>query len=122
MESPKRILIADDNQDAADTLAILLTFLGYDTRTAYDGRQATEVAKDFDPDLVILDINMPVMDGYSAAKVLRHQRGERIILVALTAITSGEAKERAKEAGFDIQLAKPLGGGELEALLERVLS
>jgi DNA-binding response OmpR family regulator len=121
VSASKRILIADDNRDAADSLALLLDFLGYDTRVAYDGQQATEVAKEFDPSLVILDINMPVMDGYSAAKVLRHERGERVILVALTAVTSREAQQRALEAGFDVHLAKPLGGSELEALLRRVL-
>jgi CheY-like chemotaxis protein len=119
----QRILVVDDNRDAADTLAMLLEFLHYDVRTAYDGRQAVAVASDFQPHLVILDINMPVMDGYEAAKVLR-RRGEeqgRMVLIALTAVATPEARDKAMEAGFDIHLRKPVDGSELTGLLERVL-
>jgi CheY-like chemotaxis protein len=117
----KRILIADDNRDAADTLAVLLDFLGYETRTAYNGQDAVTVAQEFKPCLVILDINMPLMDGYEAAKTLRKTEGNRVILIALTAISNREAKARAADAGFDIHLTKPVGGDELEGLLQQVL-
>ena len=119
----QRILVVDDNRDAADTLAMLLEFLHYDVRTAYDGRQAVSLAGEFQPHLVILDINMPLMDGYEAAKVLRG-RGDaqhRMVLIALTAVATPEAREKALQAGFDIHLRKPVDGSELTGLLERVL-
>jgi CheY-like chemotaxis protein len=119
---PQRILVVDDNRDAADTLAMLLQFLDYDVRTAYDGQQAVEVAEQFQPHLVILDIHMPVMNGYEAARHLRGRSGsQRTVLVALTAVATPEAQSKAMQAGFDIHLAKPVDGGELATLLERVL-
>jgi len=118
----QRILVVDDNRDAADTLAMLLEFLHYEVRTAYDGQQAVAVAADFHPHLVILDINMPVMDGYEAAKTLRSGPDrERMVLIALTAVATPEARDKAMEAGFDIHLRKPVDGSELTGLLERVL-
>ena len=121
-EHPQRILVVDDNHDAADTLAMLLEFLDYQVRAAYNGQQAVDVAAEFKPHLVILDINMPVMDGYEAARRLRGRTGsERTVLVALTAVTSAEAQRKAKQAGFDIHLSKPVDGGELADLLHRVL-
>jgi CheY-like chemotaxis protein len=121
-ERSQRILVVDDNHDAADTLAMLLEFLHYEVRTAYDGRQAVDVAAEFKPDLVILDINMPVMDGYEAARILRgNTNTSRVVLVALTAVTGKEAQNRAREAGFDVHVAKPVDGGELAGLLKRVL-
>jgi CheY-like chemotaxis protein len=118
----QRILVVDDNRDAADTLAMLLEFLNYDVRTAYDGQQAVTVAAEFQPQLVILDINMPVMDGYEAAKVLRGRtEQDRMVLIALTAVATPEARDKAMEAGFDIHLRKPVDGSELTGLLERVL-
>jgi len=121
-DPPQRILVVDDNHDAADTLAMLLQFLDYDVRTAYNGQQALDMAGEFRPDLVILDIHMPVMDGYEAAKQLRGRDGvHRTVLVALTAVATPEAEDKAKQAGFDIHLAKPVDGGELADLLHRVL-
>ena len=121
-DPPQRILVVDDNRDAADTLCMLLQFLDYEVRTAYDGQEAVDVAAQFLPNLVILDIHMPVMDGYEAAKQLRGRDGNhRTVLVALTAVATPEAESKAKQAGFDIHLAKPVDGGELANLLERVL-
>jgi CheY-like chemotaxis protein len=115
--------VVDDNRDGADTLAMLLEFLNYEVRTAYDGQQAVEQAAAFAPDLVILDINMPVMDGYEAAKTLRGSEDgrPRMVLVALTAVATPEAKDKAMQAGFDIYLRKPVDGGELTGLLDRIL-
>jgi CheY-like chemotaxis protein len=114
--------VVDDNHDAADTLAMLLEFLDYQVRAAYNGQQAVDVAAEFKPNLVILDINMPVMDGYEAARRLRgHEGSERTVLVALTAVASADAKDKARQAGFDIHLSKPVDGGELADLLHRVL-
>jgi CheY-like chemotaxis protein len=122
-DRPQRILVVDDNRDAADTLGMLLEFLHYEVRTAYDGRQAVGMASEFHPDLVILDINMPVMDGYEAAKTMRSSETgrERMVLVALTAVATPEAKDKAMEAGFDVYLRKPVDGGELTGLLDRIL-
>lgn len=122
-EPKQRVLVVDDNHDAADTLSMLLEFLDYEVKTAYDGQQAVDIAAQFKPQLVILDINMPVMDGYEAAKILRGRNGggERTVLVALTAIATPEAKDKARDAGFDIHLRKPVDGGELTGLLKRIL-
>lgn len=118
-----RILVVDDNHDAADTLAVLLEFMDYDVRTAYDGRQAIDVSAEFDPDLVILDINMPVMDGYATARLLRHgDRDPRVVLVALTARATAEDQEKARKAGFDIHLAKPADGSHLGAVIADALA
>lgn len=113
----------DDNRDAADTLAMLLDFLGYDTQTAYDGQQGVDAATAFQPDLVILDINMPVMDGYEAARMLRNARGtSRAVLVALTARASPKDKAAALQAGFDYHVVKPVDGAGLADLVEHAVS
>jgi CheY-like chemotaxis protein len=118
----RRLLIVDDNRDGADTLSMLLSFLGYATETAYDGREAIDKAASFRPDMVILDINMPVMDGYQAAKVLRHSNDRtRLVLVALTAAGSESDKEAAREAGFDFHVLKPVDGAALAGFVERAL-
>ena len=114
-----RILVADDNVDAADSLAMLLQFLGYDVHVAYDGAQAVKLAHDWEPRMVILDINMPVMDGYQAARALRQTKGDRLILVALTAAVNVETEDKALTAGFDVHLSKPLDDiSALERLLQ----
>ena len=115
----KRILVADDNRDGADTLAMVLEYLGYETAVAYNGKEAVQVAHNFNPDVVILDINMPVMDGYEAARTLRRsENSQRRVLIALTAVTADEAKTKAKQAGFDVHLGKPLEGGQLAEVIE----
>jgi CheY-like chemotaxis protein len=104
-----RILIADDIEDVVQTAAELLRLHGYDVKTACDGQQAVAIAREFHPDLVLLDINMPVMDGYTAAAILRRERGgsDRPVLVALSARTQPKDIERGREAGFDHHLCKP---------------
>jgi CheY-like chemotaxis protein len=119
----RRLLVVDDNRDAADTLAMLLSFLGYDTQTAYNGQEALTLAASFCPDMVILDINMPVMDGYQAAKELRSTKDKtRLVLVALTAKGSDDDKEEARRAGFDFHVLKPVDGEALAGLVERALN
>ena len=107
----QRVLVVDDHHDAADTTAEFLRMYGtYDVRTAYDGMEAVELARSFLPEVVILDINMPVMDGYEAASLLRDGQapGARLLLVALTGRNQPEDVARAKAAGFDHHLSKPL--------------
>ncbi|MCW7539383.1 response regulator [Aquabacterium sp. A7-Y] len=111
---PKRVLVVDDNRDAADSLAVILEVCGHETRAAYNGQQAVEVAEEFGPDIVILDINMPVMNGYEAARSLRYLAGERLILVAVTGVPMTETREKAEQSGFDAHFVKPIGLEDLE--------
>ena len=113
-----RVLVADDNADAAETLAALLRLLGHEVDVAHDGLEAVEAAAAFPHDVILLDIGMPRLDGYGAAQRIRangHSHGARI--VALTGWGQEEDRRRAREAGFDGHLVKP---ADLEAL-RRVL-
>jgi CheY-like chemotaxis protein len=123
MSLPRRILVADDNRDFADTLCSMLMLLGYETVVAYDGRQAVDLARDFGAELVIMDINMPVLNGYAAARLLRVNRDAEtpIVLIALTGRGSKEDKAHALEAGFDFHFQKPIGVDELTEVIERAL-
>lgn len=117
----KRVLIADDNRDWADGLAVLLEDEGYAVQTAYDGRQAIEAARSFFPDIVVLDIRMPRMTGYEAASVFRrHPESTRPVLVAITAWPGESGKSRAEMTGFDHYLAKPADPSAVLELLKRL--
>jgi PAS domain S-box-containing protein len=110
----RRVLVVDDNQDAADSLALLLRLAGQDARTAYDGPSALVRATEFRPEVVFLDIGMPGMDGYEVARQLRAAPSLRgIKLVALTGWGQEEDRRRSAEAGFDRHMVKPV---EPEAL------
>jgi CheY-like chemotaxis protein len=114
-----RVLVADDNRDAADTLAALLSALGNEVTVAYDGVEAVEAARAFRPQVIMLDIGMPRLDGYRAAREIRkHPDAQGIKLVALTGWGQDDDRRRAREAGFDAHLVKP---AELDALC-RVLA
>src|SRR5437764_14722265 len=98
----KRVLIADDNRDWADGLAVLLEEQGYAVRTTYDGREAIEAARIFQPDVVVLDIRMPRLTGYEAARVFnRPPQSTRPIHIALTAWAGESGQLRAEMSGFD---------------------
>ncbi|HEX6767282.1 MAG TPA: ATP-binding protein, partial [Polyangiaceae bacterium] len=115
---PKRILVVDDNADAAESLGALLGFLGADVRTAGDGPTALELFAAYDPMVVFLDIGMPGMDGYEVARRLRSDFPERRpVLVALTGWGQPEDRRRAREASFDHHLVKPADFGALQTLL-----
>jgi CheY-like chemotaxis protein len=115
----KRVLIADHNRDWADGLARLLEEQGYAVRTTYDGREAIEAARTFQPDIVVLDIRMPRLTGYEAARVFhRHPQSTRPILVAITAWAGESGKLRAEMSGFDYYLAKPAEPAEILELLK----
>lgn len=105
--APKRILIVDDNTDAANSLASILELDGHNARTAYTSSDALEYAAGFDPDVVLLDIGLPGMDGYEVARQLR-ARGLKAQIVALTGYGRPEDIERARGAGFDAHLVKPV--------------
>ena len=104
-----RVLIADDNHDAALSLSLLLQTMGHETRIAHDGLEAVEAAGDFRPDVVLLDIAMPKLDGYEAARRIAEQAGDRAIrLIAVTGWSQDVDRQRATEAGFHQHLMKPL--------------
>ncbi len=114
----RRILVVDDNRDVADSLGMLLTLLNQDVRIAYDGLAALGLAADFRPELVLLDIGMPTLDGYETAARLRAQPwGRDIRLVALTGWGQEEVRRRSHAAGFDRHLVKPIDGQALADLL-----
>lgn len=117
-ESKLRVLVADDNHDAADTLSLLLDVLGHDVQTVYDGGQAVRCVRSTH-DLVVLDIAMPVLDGYRAAEQIRNKH-PAVTIAALTGCTQPRERERALSCGFDIHLAKPLHFDTLRDLLARV--
>jgi CheY-like chemotaxis protein len=114
----RRILVVDDNEDNAKSLAILLGRLGNQVRTAYDGQAAVEAAHSFGADVVLLDIGLPVMDGYSAARAIRAQPwGKAITLVAVTGWGQEHDRQLSQEAGFDAHLVKPVDHQALHKLL-----
>jgi len=116
-----RVLVVDDNADAADSLALLLRLHGHDVRVAHDGLGALALAPAFRPELIFLDIGMPGMDGYEAARRLRRLPGlQRVRLAALTGWGQQEDRRRSKEAGFDVHLVKPVDPAALEGLLADV--
>jgi CheY-like chemotaxis protein len=113
-----RILVVDDNKDSADTLGMLLRLKGNDIRTAHDGLEAVEVAETFRPELVLLDIGLPKLNGYDVARRIRQQPyGRDIILVALTGWGQDEDRRRSHEAGFNFHIVKPVQLAALEKLL-----
>ncbi|HWL62237.1 MAG TPA: ATP-binding protein [Steroidobacteraceae bacterium] len=117
-EMRHRILLADDNQDAADSLATLLELAGHEVRVAYGGRDALAVAEDFRPDTVVLDIGMPDLTGHEVAAELRQRTwAEKVRLIALTGWGQQSDRLRASKAGFDLLLVKPVDPDRLEATI-----
>jgi CheY-like chemotaxis protein len=113
-----RILVVDDLADAALSLALLCELYGADAKAASDGREALKIAAEFRPDVVLMDISMPNMDGYEAARRLRAQAwGEKPVLIALTGWGRPADIDDARAAGFDGHLLKPV---EAEALIELI--
>jgi CheY-like chemotaxis protein len=116
----RRILVVDDNVDAAESLALLLQMEGHDVRVTHDGAAALAAVEADPPDLVFLDIGMPVMNGYDVAQRLRQRPGlEKLVLVAMTGWGQEEDRRRSQEAGFDHHLVKPAEPEALRRLLAR---
>ncbi len=114
----RRVLVVDDNPDAVETLSILLQLRHNDVLTAVDGLEAVEAAAAFQPDLILLDIGLPKLNGYEAARRIREQRqDQRVMIVAMTGWGQEEDKRKSKEAGFNQHLVKPVDPGLLEELL-----
>ena len=118
-----RILVVDDNHDAAKSMAVLLNMLGNEVSTAHDGLEAVQAAAMFQPDVVLLDIGLPTLNGYEVAGRIREQDGGAdIVLVALTGWGQKEDHLRSHEAGFDHHLTKPVDFTHLQKLLAEVLN
>jgi signal transduction histidine kinase/ActR/RegA family two-component response regulator len=115
-----RILVVDDNRDAADSLRMLLRFLGAEVAAVNDGKAALEALRTYRPSVILLDIGMPGMDGYEVARRMRQQpEGRDITLVALTGWGQDKDRRQSKEAGFDHHLTKPLEIDTLQELLSK---
>jgi CheY-like chemotaxis protein len=114
-----RVLVVDDNPDAADSMAMLLRLWGHHAQVSYDGTSALEMACFYQPDVILLDIGMPLMDGFEVAEQLRQQDAKEPILIAVTGF--GDAAHRLRgDAAFDHYLIKPIEGDELERLLATI--
>jgi CheY-like chemotaxis protein/two-component sensor histidine kinase len=114
----RRILVADDNPDSADTLSMLLTLTGNEVLTASDGLQAVDVAAAFRPDVILLDIGMPKLNGYESCRRIRQQPwGEQPVIIAITGWGQDDDKRRSQEAGFNYHIVKPIDPDALEKLL-----
>ena len=114
----KRILVVDDNVDAAETLSELLQLQQHEVQVAHDGVVALATARTMDPDVIFLDIDLPMLDGYEVARRLRQKAdGTRPLLVALTGFGQAQDRERTAAAGFHHHLVKPVGFPVLQSLL-----
>jgi CheY-like chemotaxis protein len=121
--SGRRVLVVDDNEDAASSLAALLQLQGHDVRVAFSGRAALEIAKGYAPHVVFLDIGMPDIDGYEVARRLRQQSGlEDVVVAALTGWAQQEDRRRTSAAGFDHHFVKPPDPQLLQKVLSEVTS
>jgi signal transduction histidine kinase len=118
--APRRVLIADDNRDAAEALGALLALHGHDVRVVHDGVQALAVAKRFRPDVLLLDLGMPRLDGYRTAREIRRRAwGQQAIIVALTGWGQEQDRQRTAAASFDLHLVKPVTEDQLLHALTR---
>jgi PAS domain S-box-containing protein len=116
----RRVLVVDDNEDAAESLAILLRMMGLECVTAHDGLEGLRLAREQRPDVVLLDIGLPGMNGYDAAMAIRAEPwGQSATLVALTGWGQSEDRRRSREAGFDVHLVKPVAPEQIVEVLEK---
>jgi CheY-like chemotaxis protein len=120
-QSPRlRILVVDENVDAARTLAMLCEQMGHDCMFAYDGVAALEAARRLQPDVILLDLGLPQMDGFEVARRLRADPAFRdVLIIAVTGFGSEEDRKRTREAGIDYHLVKPADPVFIESLLRR---
>jgi len=118
---PLRILLADDDRDATLSLSTLLKLEGYEVRHVYDGNATLDAVREFEPDIVLVDIGMPKLSGYDVARHIREHYGkERPVLVALTGWKQASDRILATLAGFDHHVAKPYDPGQLLALVRNL--
>ena len=121
-DSGWRVLVVDDNIDSADSIAMLLQVSGHDVRVAYSGQGALDTAVDYQPDIILLDIGLPGMDGYEVARRLRaHTQLKRVKLIAVTGYGQEADRLQSQEAGFDYHLVKPVDAQKLQDLLVELM-
>jgi CheY-like chemotaxis protein len=119
-DRPVRVLVVDDNEDAANSMAEILRLMGHHAEVAFSGLKAMHIADDVEPDLVMLDIGLPEIDGYEVARRLRRSNRRRVRLVAVTGYGAESDKVRTREAGFDEHVVKPVMPETLAGIIERV--
>lgn len=113
-----RILVVDDNQDSALSLAMMLSIMGHETRTAHDGESAVATAETFLPEVVLLDIGLPKLNGYEVAQRIREKAwGTSMFLIAVTGWGQEEDRQRSAEVGLNVHMVKPVEPSVLEKLL-----
>ena len=113
-----KILVVDDNHDSALSLAMMLSIMGHDTRTAHDGESAVAVAETFLPEVVLLDIGLPKLNGYEVAQRIREKSwGAAMYLIAVTGWGQDEDRQRSTEVGLNLHMVKPVEPSALEKLL-----
>lgn len=118
LEHFQRILVVDDNYDSAKTLSVMLELMGNETHSAHDGLAAVEAAEAFRPDLILLDIGLPKLNGYDACRRIRDQPwSQGMVIVAITGWGQDEDRCRSRDAGFDEHLVKPVDVDELTRIL-----
>jgi CheY-like chemotaxis protein len=116
--APRRILVVDDNHDSAESLAALLQLDGHETRIAHDGAEAVDAAMQMRPDAILLDIGLPILNGYDACRRIRDARlATDPLIIALTGWSQDSDRQRSSDAGFDAHLVKPVDFAALAALL-----
>jgi CheY-like chemotaxis protein len=119
MNTPKRVLVVDDNKDAAESMSMLLEMWGHQVVYAYDGPTALETARRWQPEAVFLDIGLPGMDGYQVAERLRAlPEGKDAILIAITGYGQDDDRRRSRRAGIDHHLVKPVAPDALRSLID----
>lgn len=118
-----RILVVDDNRDSAVSLSILLSLAGHITTTAFDGEEALDTAGRFHPDVVLLDIGLPKLNGYQVCRALRSvPRERRLVIVALTGWGQADDRRKSVDAGFDAHLVKPVDPDALQRTLRQLIA
>lgn len=120
-----RILVADDHRDAGESLGVLLSMCDHEVRVVRNGREALEAAAEFEPHAIVLDLEMPELDGFQVARRLRERvppSTPRVVLIAVTGWDGVEARRLTEEHGFDLHLSKPVEFRELRIALETLLA
>ena len=112
-----RVLVVDDNEDAATSLSMMLGMLGYEVRVAHDGLEAVRAADEFVPEAALLDIGLPHLSGYDVARHIRSRQGDEVLLVAITGWGTAEDVKRSQDAGFDHHFTKPADPDRLRQIL-----
>lgn len=115
----RRILIVDDNIDSADMVAAMVSMWGHDVRTANDGEEALVVAREYRPEVVLLDLSLPGIDGFEVARLLRAEALVGRLLIAVSGYGQPEDRARTKAAGFDEHLTKPIDPQQMQEVIQR---